>query len=102
MNPLLQCCLGLQFHNSNVASEMAQFLISNQEKYVPSCSNTLGEFTVHQVPLHGDQLFEERARNTQWTFQDGNNPCDRLEGFRTEFADWHAKMNLYMVSDYRT
>lgn len=66
---------------------MAQFLISHQDKYVPSCSNTLGEFTVHQVPLHGDQLFEERARNAQWTFQDGNNPCDRLEGFRTEFAD---------------
>jgi hypothetical protein len=95
----MQCCLGLQFHNSNVASEMAQFLISNQQRYVPSCHNTVDKVTMHRVPLHGDQLFEERARNTQWTYQDGNNPCDRLEGFRTEFADWHAKMNLYMVSD---
>ena len=53
---------------------------------------------MHTIPLHGDQLFEERARNTQWTFQDGNDSSDRLEGIRTEFADWHAKLNLYMVS----
>ena len=49
------------------------------------------------VPFHGDQLFEERARNTQWVYQDGDNAYDRLEGLETEFADWHAKLNLYMV-----
>lgn len=96
----MQCCLGIRFQNANVASEIAQFLISNQETYVPKCRDKVGNVTMHTVPLHGDQLFEERARNTQWTFQDGNDPCDRLEGIRTEFADWHAKLNLYMVIDY--
>ena len=43
------------------------------------------------------QLFEERVRNTQWVYQDGDNAHDRLEGLETEFADWHAKFNLYMV-----
>lgn len=76
---------------------MAQFLISNQNKYVPTYGDTTNKVIIQTVPLHGDQLFEERARNTQWTFQDGNNPNDRLEGLRTEFADWHAKLNLYMV-----
>ncbi len=65
---LLQCCLSLQFHNPNVASEMAQFLISNHEKYVPSYGEKNEKTSIQTVPLHGDQLFEERARNTQWTF----------------------------------
>lgn len=30
-------------------------------------------------------------------YQDGDNAYDRLEGLETEFADWHAKLNLYMV-----
>ena len=49
------------------------------------------------IPLHGDQLFEERCRNTQWTFQNRECSYDRLQGIQTEFADWHAKLNLYMV-----
>ncbi len=77
---------------------MAQFLLSMQEKYIPSCHDKLDNITMHKIPLNGDQLFEKRARNTQWTFQDGNNPSNRLEGIRTEFADWHAKLNLFMVS----
>ena len=55
------------------------------------------EELLDSVPLHGDQLFEERCRNTQWTYQNGDCPFDRLEGIQTEFADWHAKLNLYMV-----
>ena len=30
------------------------------------------------VPLHGDQLLEERARNVQWTLRDGESQYDRL------------------------
>ena len=72
---------------------MAQLLMKTQEKYVPMNSDKVAKI----VPFHGDQLFEERARNIQWTFQDGDNSQDRLEGLETEFADWHAKLNLYMV-----
>ena len=56
-----------------------------------------GEVVLETILLHGDQLFEERCRNTQWTYQNGDCPYDRLEGIQTEFADWHAKLNLYMV-----
>ena len=80
---------------------MAQLLISNNEKYVPHFTNAQGDNIVLQtIPLHGDQLFEERARCTKWTFQDGDTPNDRLEGLDTEFADWHAKLNLFMVMWY--
>ena len=70
---------------------MAQLMISNQQK---TDNETI---ILKSVPFHGDQLFEERARNTQWVYQDGDNAYDRLEGLETEFADWHAKLNLYMV-----
>lgn len=76
---------------------MAQLLMSNQEKYIPIRVQNGETEVLDSVPFHGDQLFEERARNTQWTYQDGVNPFDRLEGIETEFADWHGKYNLYMV-----
>ena len=47
--------------------------------------------------MFGDQLFEERGRNFQWTFRDGDDPYDGLEGLCTEHADWHAKVTLYKV-----
>ena len=52
------------------------------------------------MPFHGDQLFEERARNAQWVYQDDDDDYDRLESLETEFADWHAKFNLFMVCIY--
>ena len=52
---------------------------------------------VATIPLHGDQLFEERARNAIWTFQDGETSYERQEGIDTETADWHAKYTLYKV-----
>ena len=76
---------------------MAQLLLSNQEKYTPIRVQNGETEVLDSVPFHGDQLFEETACNTQWTYQDGVNPFDRLEGIETEFADWHAKYNLYMV-----
>lgn len=79
---------------------MAQILKSNQDKYVPtSIVNGVTNVTA-RIAQHGDQLFEERGRNVQWAFGDGENQYDRLEGFRTEFADWHAKFTLYKVKTY--
>ena len=93
----MQCSLGIEFLNPNVESEMAQLMISNQQKYVPSLQ-TEEPVVLKTVPFHGDQLFKERARNTQWVYQDGNNLYDRLEGLKTEFAEWHAKFHLYMFT----
>lgn len=75
-------------------------MISNQERYVPAVSTGHGKKEItSQVPMHGDQLFEERARNVQWTFRVGNDAFERLEGLTTEFADWHAKVTLYKVCE---
>ena len=54
---------------------------------------------LEKIPLHGDQLFEERARNVIWTNRDGVDEYERLEGIDTEFADWHAKYTLYKVKE---
>lgn len=75
---------------------MAQLLLSNQEKYTPIRVQNGETEVLASVPFHGDQLFVERAHNTQWTCQDGVNPFDQLKGIETEFADWHGKDNLYM------
>ena len=67
---------------------MAEILKTNQEKYVPCSSSGKGEKNIlTKIPFHGDQLFEERARNVQMTFQDGITPYERLEGLSTEAAD---------------
>ncbi|KXJ11341.1 hypothetical protein AC249_AIPGENE23188 [Exaiptasia diaphana] len=49
--------------------------------------------------FHGDQLFEERSRNVQWTFRDGQTDVERLVGLEPEFADWHAKFTLYKAEN---
>ena len=88
--------MNIEFVNANVSGEMAQLMILNQERYVPAISTGHGKKEItSQVPMHGDQLFEERARNVQWTFRVGNDAFERLEGLATEFADWHAKVTLY-------
>lgn len=92
--------MNIEFVNANVSGEMAQLMISNQERYVPAISTGHGKKEItSQVPMHGDQLFEERARNVQWTFRVGNDAFERLEGLTTEFADWHAKVTLYKVCE---
>ena len=75
---------------------MAQLLISNQDKYVPTLKTDNETVILKSVPFHGDQLFEERARNTQWVYQDGDNAYDRLEGLETEFAGIQAVYVLFM------
>ena len=80
---------------------MAQLLILNQDKYVPKCRFSSLEKIVSPVPLQGDQLFEERARNVQWTYRVGNTRRERLEGMTTEFADWHDKVTLYKVCTFK-
>lgn len=76
---------------------MAQLIMNNQEKYVPSQIVNDSHQILMEVPMHGDQLFQERCRTVQLTFQDGTSKYDRLEGITTEAADWHAKVNLYDV-----
>ena len=84
------------FYNPNVAGEMAQLMLETQEKYVPKAE--LDEHLhVTPIPLVGDQLFEERACNVKWTYQNGDNDNDCINGLRAEFADWHAKVTLCEV-----
>ena len=89
----------MEFFNSNVAGEMALLLMNNQKNYIPCSGEGEMKKVITPIPFHGDQLFEERARNVIWTFQDGDNDLnfDCLMGLHPEFADWHAKVNLYEV-----
>ena len=88
----------MEFLNPNVAGDMAQPLQHNQEKYVPAIVKEDSTSTdLACIPLHGDQLFEEPARNVNWTFRDGLDPVERIDGIDTEFADWHAKYTRYKV-----
>ena len=76
---------------------MVILLQTNQDKYVPSIKRGGQNAILEHIPLLGDQLFEERSRNAKWNFQDGDTDWDKLDGIETESADWHAKLNLYMV-----
>ena len=71
--------------------------MSVQSKYVSQLKKDGGNVVLERVFLDGDQLTEERARNVQWVFQDGDDMFDRLEGLDPTYADWHAKVNLYKV-----
>lgn len=83
--------------NSNISGEMAQLMISNQTKYVPSVKNHDAVKVLQPVYLDGDALTEERARNIQWVFKDGDDHFDRLEGLKPVHTDWHAKVKIYEV-----
>ena len=76
---------------------MAQFLTTDQSKYVLLHGNDDEHIVLEPIFLDDDQLTEERARNVQWVFQDGDNVYDRLKGLDPTHADWHAKVNLYQV-----
>lgn len=84
----------MQFLNPNVSGEMAQLLQHNQEHYVPRLTKASNKIILEKIPL-----FEERARNVIWTYRDGVDGYERLEGMDTEFADWHAKYTLYKVKE---
>ena len=78
-------------------------IISMKEaQYVPCLTNENNKTILGRIPLHGDQLFEERARNVIWTCRDGIDDYERLEGISTEFANWHAKFTLYKVTNIST
>ena len=87
----------MQFLNPNVSGDMAQLLQHSQDTYVPLLTNGTKKTILAQIPLHGDQLFEEWAWNVIRTYRDGIDGYERLEGISTEFADWHAKFTLYKV-----
>lgn len=86
----------MEFHNPNVAGDMAQILKNYQDKYVPT-SVVDKKDVLTKVPIHGDQLFEERSRNVKWTYQVADSKYDKFSNLLPEHADWHAKVTLYKV-----
>lgn len=90
------CSLSMEFHNPNVAGDMAQILKNYQDKYVPT-SVVDKKDVLTKVPIHGDQLFEERSRNVKWTYQVADSKYDKFSNLLPEHADWHAKVTLYKI-----
>ena len=97
---IFQCPLDVEMLNSKISGEMAQLMIKNQTRYVPPLKshNTSPVQILERIFFDGDTLTEERSRNIQWVFKDGDDPFDRLEGLDPVHADWHAKAKLYEVS----
>lgn len=94
----LQNCLGLEFFNSNIAGEMAQLMMKNQQHYVPLTDGESNQAEILEpIFFDGDALTEEHARNAQWMFKDGDSRIDRLEGLDPVHTDWHTKVKLYEV-----
>lgn len=53
----------MEFFNPDLAGEMALLLMNNQKNYVPWSGEGEMKKVITPIPFHGDQLFEERARN---------------------------------------
>lgn len=76
---------------------MAQLLTTFHDKYVPATEVNDTKEVLHKIPLDGDQLSAEHARNMQWTYRPGATSFDRLDGLETNHADWHWKLELFEV-----
>lgn len=77
---------------------MAQLMMKNQQHYVPLTDGEWNQAEILEpIFFDGDALTEERARNAQWMFKDGDSRIDRLEGLDPVHTDWHAKVKLYEV-----
>ena len=77
---------------------MVHLLKTFHDKYVPVAEYQDGsKEVIHKIPLDGDQLTEERARNVQWSARMGATSYDRLEGLETNHADWHWEVKLLQV-----
>ena len=74
---------------------MAQLLTTFHDKYVPTAELNDTKDVLHKIPLDGDQLTEERARNVQWTYRLGLTSYDRLNGLETNHAVWQWKGKLF-------
>ena len=69
------CSLGINFQNSNVASEVAQLLISNQDKYVPVMNTKNEKIILDTIRLHGINCSKKDAETLNGLF--------RMENART-------------------
>ena len=76
-----QSLLGLEFLNSNKCGDMADILKSFHDQYVPIKDGEV----LYKTVMHGDQLTQERARNVQWTYNNGETSAERLEGLEPTF-----------------
>ncbi|XP_044173628.1 uncharacterized protein LOC114969606 [Acropora millepora] len=81
---------------------MAQLMMKNQQHYVPLTDGESNQAEILEpIFFDGDALTEERARNAQWMFKDGDSRIDRLEGLDPVHTDWHTKVKLYEL-EYKT
>ena len=76
---------------------MSQILENVQRLYVTMTNVDSEQKILEKVLFDGDQLTEERSRNTQWANAVADTEIDRLEGLEPTFGDCHLKKNLYEV-----
>ena len=100
---LIKVTLGLLFKNENLNDEMVEILEELHDKYVPlrkaHPDMEDDDTEVYKaVFFGGDQLTEERARNSQNSRGEGDTTFERLEGIIPKVEDWHAIRLVYQVN----
>jgi len=76
---------------------MAQLMLSNQQKYVPTLKTIEETIILKPIPLHGfNFLKKEPGTSSGFTRMETVN-LTGLKVSTQNFTDWQAKLNLYMV-----
>jgi len=82
---------------------MIEILEHIHTEYVPTSTTTTDEGVLHTevvqpILFGGDQLTEERGRNSKDARADGETSYERLEGVQTKHEDWHGIRLIYQVN----
>jgi hypothetical protein len=92
----------LLFKNENINENMIDILQELHDKYLPISKHIQdGDEIVNiheKLFFGGDELTDERARNSKDARCDGDSQFERLEGFLSKVEDWHAVRILYQVN----
>lgn len=111
MRILFKVPLGVQLKNEAKVVEMCSILDAHS-KFIPIHEQTetvnsggkqgvVDKSKVVQVLLFGDQLTVERVRGGMSLRRSHRKPLESLKGFIPAVSDWHARMCLLEVRNFR-
>lgn len=95
----LKVPLGLLFKNENKTDDMIGILTDLHNNYLPAVQhgNISGTTVLERCFFSGDQLTDERARNSVLARSDGDDMFEQLKGFIPKVEDWHCGRLIYQV-----
>ena len=96
----VQVPLGLLFKNENKTDDMIDILTELHDQYLPAVQhrNAPGTTILDRCFFGGDQLTDERARNSILARSDGDHMYEQLKGFIPKVENWHCGRLIYQVN----